>query len=113
MVYEIESQCVNRFKLKCRTGKLVFSLGTDIPTNTRRFGALDIDETLDCIIFVPRRIGMDNRRVLFFLDGDDFVPKGKDVVKLKKRLHVLLSKPYWRITENGIFDYAYTLHKVK
>lgn len=113
MVYEIESQCVNRFNLKCRTGKLVFSLGTDIPTRTRRFGTLDIDETLDCIIFAPKRIGMDNRRVLFFLNGDDFVPKGRDVIQLRKRLYVILSKPYWRITDGGLFDYSYTVHKVK
>jgi len=119
MVYEIDSQCVHRFKLRCRTGELVFSLGTDLPTRTRRFGTLAIDETLDCIIFVPRRIGMDNRRVLFFLNGDDFMPRGKDVVQLKKRLQVLLAKPYWRITDgvmryNGVnfvpdFETPYTL----
>ena len=91
----------------------MFSLGTDLPTKTRRFGTLVIDKTLDCIIFVPRRIGMDNRRVLFYLNGDDFVPKGRHVIQLRKQLYVILSKPYWRITEGGLFDYSYTTHKVK
>lgn len=107
-MYEVEKECIEHYRMTSREGDFKFSLGTDLPTRTQKFGRLRLDLEKGAIFFCPYREGMDEREVLFYLNGDDYVPKGDtELTQLYKRLQETLRKPWWKITPQGFFDYAY------
>lgn len=110
-MYAVEKECVDRFRLTSRSGDIAFSIGTDIPKKTSRFGRLLLDLEQKRILFCPNREGMDDRVVMFYRNGDDYVPKGDtELTQLYKKIQEVLAKPRWAVTAHGIFDYSYIRH---
>lgn len=108
-MYGVEKECVEKCRLVSSRGDILFSIGTDIPYKTHKFGRLSLDLVKKRILFHPNRKGMNDRVVMFYLNGDDYVPKAdSELIQLYKRVQEVLRKPRWVITQQGMFDFSYT-----